>query len=310
LYKAIQELKTRAKLKYILVGFLLLAAAFGLGLNSHDRTTSSVSVEEAVVQTEPVIKIQKQPPVVQSETELTVSRKQYKVLSGDSLWTVATKIKPDNVEVKDYVKILQMVNKDVVLHPGTMFDIPSDIDLKEIVLPNITEELDIRDQTMIDHLKTAEGTSESQSAIKRKLLGGKVGPSFKNGKFYPYRDSTGHFTIGYGHYLGKSERDAVKYRNGISKRQAHDMLLQDMERTKNDFVLLLQRKKAVDLTLDQQRVLFEMAYTMGCDKLSRFNKLWKSVQNSNSHRFKKEIKNSLWYTQVGGNRVDMLLSSI
>lgn len=310
MYKAIQELKTRAKLKYILVGFLLLAAAFGLGLNSHDRTTSSVSVEEAVVQTEPVIKIQKQPPVVQSETELTVSRKQYKVLSGDSLWTVATKIKPANVEVSDYVKILQVVNKDVILHPGTMFDVPSDDDLKDIVLPNITEELDIRDQTMIDHLKTAEGTSESQSAIKRKLLGGKVGPSFKNGKFYPYRDSTGHFTIGYGHYLGKSERDAVKYRNGISKRQAHDMLLQDMERTKNDFVLLLQRKKAVDLTLEQQRVLFEMAYTMGCDKLSRFNKLWKSVQNSNSHRFKKEIKNSLWYTQVGGNRVDILLSSI
>jgi GH24 family phage-related lysozyme (muramidase) len=309
LYKAIQELKTRAKLKHVLVGFTLLAAAFGLGFISHDRTTSLVSVE-AVVQTEPVVKIQTQPPVVQSDAELTVSRKQYKVLSGDSLWTVATKIKPANVEVKEYVKVLKVVNKDVIMHPGTMFDIPSNEDLKSVVLPDLSQEIDITDKTMIEHLKKAEGTSESQAVIKRRLLGGKVGPSFKNGKFYPYRDSTGHFTIGYGHYLGKGEKDAAKYRNGISKALAHSMLLQDMQRTKNDFVLLLQRKKAVDLTLDQQRVLFEMAYTMGCDKLSKFNKLWKSVENSNSHRFKREIKNSLWYNQVGGNRVDLLLSSI
>lgn len=313
MYKAIQELKTRAGLKTILVGFLLLAAAFGLGLYSysHDRTTSLVS-QEAVVQQEPQITIQKQPPViVQNETEEeTVSRKQYKVLSGDSLWTIANKIKPQNVEVNEYVKVLKVVNKDAGMHPGTLFDIPSADDLKHVSLPEIVVHFDIQDNEVLNHIKKAEGTSESQSVLKRRLLGGKVGPSFKNGKFYPYRDSTGHFTIGYGHYLGKGERDAVKYRNGITKREAHNLLLQDMERTMNDFVLLLQRKRAVDLTADQQRILYEMAYTMGCDKLAKFNKMWKSVENSNSHKFKKEIKNSLWYNQVGSNRADILLSSL
>lgn len=311
MYKAIQELKTRAGLKYVLVGFLLLAAAFGLGFISHDRTTSLVS-QEAVVQQEPQIKIQKQPPVIiQIEPEEeTVNRKQYKVLSGDSLWTIANRIKPQNVEVDEYVKVLKVVNSDVEMHPGTMFEIPSADDLKEVTLPDVLVHFDITDETVINHIKKAEGTSESQAVLKRRLLGGKVGPSFKNGKFYPYRDSTGHFTIGYGHYIGKSDKDAAKYRNGISKRQAHDLLLTDMQRTMNDFVLLLQRKRAVDLTVDQQRILYEMAYTMGCDKLAKFNKLWKSVEHSNSHKFKKEIKNSLWYNQVGSNRVDLLLSSI
>lgn len=304
MYKAIQELKTRAGLKTILAGFLLLAAAFGLGFISHDRTTS-LAPQEAVVQQEPEYKIQKQPPVEES----TESRKQYKVLSGDSLWTIANRIKPNNVEVDEYVKVLKVVNKNAGMHPGTMFEIPSAKDLEEVTLPDIIIQFDVKDNEIINHIKNAEGTSESQSVLKRRLLGGKVGPSFKNGKFYPYRDSTGHFTIGYGHYLGKSEHDAVKYRAGISKQQAHNLLINDMSRTMDDFILLLQRKRAVELTVDQQRILFEMAYTMGCDKLAKFNKMWKSVEHSNSHKFKKEIKNSLWYSQVG-NRADLLLSSL
>ncbi len=309
MYKAIQELKTRAGCKRILVGFTLLAAAFGFGFYSHDRTTSSAP-QEVVVQIEPQITIQTQPPVTQQPAVIAEGRKQYTVLSGDSLWSVAAKIKPANVEVKDYVKVLQVVNKEAVMHPGTTFSIPAQSELQVVALPDVVMLLDIQDTELVNHLKNAEGTSESQSAIKRRLLGGKVGPSFKNGKFYPYRDSTGHLTIGYGHYLGKSEKDAAKYRAGITKRQAHNLLIADMERTRDDFVLLLKRKKAIDLTLEQQRVLFEMAFTLGVDKLSRFNKMWKSVENNNTRKFKREIKNSLWYNQVGGNRVDMLLSSI
>ena len=309
MYKAIQELKTRAGLKYVLVGFLLLAAAFGLGLNSHDRTTSLVS-QEAVVQQEPEVKIQKQPPVTVHIEPETVSRKQYKVLNGDSLWAIANKVKPPNVEMHEYVKVLNVVNKEAAMHPGTVFEVPSKQDLKSVTLPEVLIHFDVTDSVIVEHLKKAEGTSESQAVLKRRLLGGKVGPSFKNGKFYPYRDSTGHFTIGYGHYLGKSDKEAAKYRNGISKRQAHNLLISDMKRTMDDFVLLLQRKRAVDLTVDQQRILYEMAFTLGVDKLSRFNKMWKSVENNNQRKFKKEIKNSLWYNQVGSNRVDLLLSSI
>ncbi|SOK58992.1 hypothetical protein [Yersinia phage fHe-Yen9-03] len=311
MYKAIQELKTRAgHIKYVLVGFMLLAAAFGfIGFNSHDRTTSLVSEEAVVQQYEPQVTIQKQPPVIIQIEEPTASREQYKVLNGDSLWTISSKIKPQNVELNDYVTVLKRINLDVTLHPGTMFEIPTADDLRDVELPEIEVKFNTQDDLIITHLKKSEGTSESQAVLKRRLLGGKVGPSFKNGKFYPYRDSTGHFTIGYGHYLGKSDSAAMKYKNGITKRQAHDMLIMDMERTMDDFVLLLQRKRAVDLTVEQQRILYEMAYTMGCDKLARFNKMWKSVEHSNPHKFKKEIKSSLWYSQVG-NRAEILLSSI
>lgn len=309
MYKAIQELKTRAK-TIVLVSFLLLAAAFGLnGLNSHDRTTSLTS-SEVVVQQEPQIKIQKQLPFSHLPIEkATVSREQYKVTSGDSLWAIASNIKPNNVETKEYIKVLNVVNNNSKLKPG-LIDIPNAEDLKQVSLPDVNLKLNIYDSEIISHIKAAEGTSESQSVLKRKLIGGKVGPSFKNGKFYPYRDSTGNFTIGYGHYIGKNDRDANPFKNGISKNQAHELLLKDMKRTMDDFELLLQRKKIIDLTIEQERILFEMAYTMGCDKLSKFNKMWKSIQNSNSHRFVKEIKNSKWYNQVGSNRVDILLSSI
>lgn len=310
--KAKQELKTRAgRFKYVLVGFMLLAAAFGfIGFNSHDRATSLVSQEAVVQQYEPQVTIQKQPPVIIQEPEkIIASREQYTILNGDSLWAISSKIKPTNVEIGEYINVLKLVNTGLPLQPGTVLEIPHVKDLKDVILPDVNLKIDTNDELIIEHLKKSEGTSESQSVLKRKLIGGKVGPSFKNGKFYPYRDSTGHFTIGYGHYLGKNDGSAIKYKNGITKRQAHDMLIKDMERTMQDFVLLLQRKRATDLTVEQQRILYEMAFGMGCDKLSRFNKMWKSVEHGNSHKFKREIKSSLWYKQVG-NRAEMLLSSL
>ncbi|WPK19539.1 hypothetical protein [Salmonella phage SD-1_S14] len=52
--------------------------------------------------------------------------------------------------------------------------------------------------------------------------------------------------------------------------------MQDMKRTYDDFLLLMQKK---------------------------------SVKNDNPKKFKKEIMNSLWYRQVT-NRADLLLSSL
>lgn len=302
MHKAIQELKTRAeRKKYVLVGFSLLAAAFGfIGCNSHSSTTVSHEISEKQYESE--LTIQNGKP--------TASREQYKVLKGDSLLTISQKSKPRNVELNEYIKVLKSINSGVILKTGTVIEIPTAEDLKAVSLPEIELKIDTRDELIISQLKNAEGTSELQAVLKRSLIGGDVGASFKDGKFYPYRDSTGNYTIGYGHYLGKSERDAIKYRNGISKQQAHNILIADMKRTEGDLILLLQRKRAVDLTIDQQRLLFDMAFTLGIDKLSKFNKMWNSIEANNSHKFKHEILNSRWYKQVGSGRVDLLLSNI
>lgn len=303
MHKAIQELKTRTKV--VLVGFLLLAAAIGLvGLHQNDRTTSS-DFKESVVQNQ----IQKHHTLPLQKATVLESRKQYVVQAGESYWIIANKLAPYNVEVKSYMAVLQTVNNTVPLHTSVPIYVPNDNDLMHVTLPDVTVHFSILDAEIINHIKEAEGSKEAQANNKRRLLGGKTGPSYKNSKFYPYKDIKGNYTIGYGHYLGKKDSDAIKYRNGITQRQAHDLLVQDMKRTYNDFVLLLQKKQAVNLTVEQQRVLYEMAFTMGVDKLSTFEQLWKSVKRDNPKKFKREIQNSLWYKQVG-NRANILLSSL
>lgn len=308
--KAIQKLKTA-----LLVGFLLLVALIGfIGYKHNDRTPSSNSG----VQTKPqVIQIQKQPPVTTLPLQLatvkvkkTESRKQYVVQKGDTFWVIAQKKKPENVEMYPYINVFKKVNGGIkVLNVDNPVHLPNENDLKSVILPDVKLHFDHLDKELVEFIKQSEGTKESQAVIKRKLLGGAVGPSYKNSKFYPYKDMKGNFTIGYGHYLGRNESDANKYRNGISDYQAKQILKADMKRTYDDFTLLLKRKNAVNLTKDQQRILYDMSYSMGVDKLDKFTMLWKAVQSGNHRKFKKEIEGSLWFKQVG-NRASILLSSL
>lgn len=302
--KAKQGLKTRTKVG-MLVGFLLLAAAFEfIGFYQNDRTTSS-DLSESVVQNQ----IQKHHTLPLQKATVLEARKQYVVQAGESYWIIANKLTPYNVEPKSYMQVLQKVNSSSTLHTSVPIYVPNDNDLMHVTLPDVVLHFSYLDTDIVTHIKEAEGSKEAQSKNKRRLLGGKVGPSYSNSKFYPYKDIKGNYTIGYGHYLGRKDSDAMKYKNGLSSKEAHNLLVKDMQKTYNDFTLLLQRKNAVNLTAEQQRVLYEMAFTMGVDKLSTFNQLWKSVKRDNPKKFKKEIQNSLWYKQVG-NRADLLLSSL
>ena len=302
--KAKQGLKTRTKVG-MLVGFLLLAAAFEfIGFYQNDRTTSS-DLSESVVQNQ----IQKHHTLPLQKATVLEARKQYVVQAGESYWIIANKLTPYNVEPKSYMQVLQKVNSSSTLHTSVPIYVPNDNDLMHVTLPDVVLHFSYLDTDIVTHIKEAEGSKEAQSKNKRRLLGGKVGPSYSNSKFYPYKDIKGNYTIGYGHYLGRKDSDAMKYKNGLSSKEAHNLLVKDMQKTYNDFTLLLQRKNAVNLTAEQQRVLYEMAFTMGIDKLSTFNQLWKSVKRDNPKKFKKEIQNSLWYKQVG-NRADLLLSSL
>lgn len=306
--RALQELRT-----YVIIGFLLLAAAIEfIGHKHNDRTPSSNLGVQTKTQ---VIQIQKQPPVTmlplqKATVYKTESRKQYVVQTGDTFWVIAQKTKPANVEMYPYIDTFKSINNGIkVLNINKEVQLPNENDLKSVILPDVTIHFDHLDSEIVEYIKQAEGSKESQAAIKRKLYGGTVGPSYKKSKFYPYKDVKGNYTIGYGHYLGKKDSDAVKYKNGITDWEAKQILKKDMNRTYNDFTLLLQRKNAVNLSKEQQRILYEMSFTMGVDKLDKFTKLWKSVKNENPHKFKKEIEVSLWYKQVG-NRAEMLLSSL
>ena len=295
----------------ICLGLMILAMAITTvihGFNSSDSTASLGSSEPAVQQIEPELnKVQLKSPVlkIQLPQEEVSTRVQYEVKLGDTPWTISRSVKPDNVLIKDYVNVLNTVNKGTVLMPGSTVHIPNEEDLKGVSLPTVDIHFELNNPELLLNIKEAEGTIQLQSTTKRKLLGGKYGYSYRNNKFYPYQDSHGNWTIAYGHFLGKSNESskAHKFRNGITVHQANELLRSDMDKAYLDFVLMLQKKNATDLPADVQMALFEMTFNMGSGKVTDFKRMWKSLNKGNYLKASKEMKNSLWARQVGDRAV-------
>lgn len=303
--------------KMAFFGSMILAMAIVIhGFNSSGSTASLDLQGSAVQQLEPELnKVQLKSPVLKIQVPEKVStRVQYEVKLGDTQWTIAQSVKPDNVLIKDYVNVLSTVNKGNVLKPGSTLHIPNEEDLKGVSLPTVDIHFELNNPELLLNIKEAEGTIQLQSTTKRKLLGGKYGYSFRNNKFYPYQDSHGNWTIGYGHFLGKSGEvlKADKFRRGISVHQANEFLRTDMEKAYLDFVLMLQKKNATDLPADVQMALFEMTFNMGSGKVTDFKRMWKSLDKGNYLKASKELKNSLWAKQVGDRAtriVDLVAAS-
>ncbi len=302
--------------KVFLFGSMILAMAISVmhGFNSNGSTASSDSLESAVQQFEPELnKVQLKSPVlkIQVPQQEEVKRVQYEVKLGDTVWKIAQTVKPENVLIKDYVNVLSSVNKGTVLVPGSTVHIPNDEDLKEVSLPTVDIHFELNNPELLLNIKEAEGTIQLQSTTKRKLLGGKYGYSFRNNKFYPYQDSHGNWTIGYGHFLGKSNEvlKADKFRRGISIHAAEEMLRSDMEKAYMDFVLMLQKKNATDLPYEVQIALFELTFNMGSGKVNDFKRMWKSLHKGNYLKASKELKNSQWAKQVG-NRASRIVDLV
>lgn len=303
--------------KMAFFGSMILAMAIVIhGFNSNGSTASLDLQGSAVQQLEPELnKVQLKSPVLKIQVPEEVStRVQYEVKLGDTQWTIAQSVKPDNVLIKDYVNVLSTVNKGNVLKPGSTVHIPNEEDLKGVSLPTVDIHFELNNPELLLNIKEAEGTIQLQSTTKRKLLGGKYGYSFRNNKFYPYQDSHGNWTIGYGHFLGKSNQvsKAEKFRRGISVHQANEFLRTDMDKAYLDFVLMLQKKNATDLPSDVQMALFEMTFNMGSGKVTDFKRMWKSLNKGNYLKASKEMKNSLWAKQVGDRAtriVDLVAAS-
>lgn len=286
------------------LGCLLLAAAIGtyyIG-NSHDRTASSESIDSAVQQKNIVTKIQKQTP----ESIISDSREQYQIKTGDSIWSISNKIKPSNVELIPYTEVLKEINTNIKFIPGAMIDVPNKHDLKKITLPEIEIQFSIKDKDVIDFIKDAEGSIEIQKSIKRRLLDGSSGSTFKRGRFYPYKDSRGNWSIGYGHYISKDRSKALKYAKGLSTREADELLRKDMERVYDEYILLLKRKGVTELPVSIQKALYELTFNLGSGSLSQFNNMWKSLKKGNYKRAMNEMKKSNWSKQVQKDRVERI----
>jgi len=110
----------------------------------------------------------------------------------------------------------------------------------------------------------------------------------------PYRDTTGHLTIGVGRNL-----DDV----GITKSEAMRMLGNDIEKCKRQLTDQLPIYSTLDAV--RQEVLINMCFNLGIKGLLGFKDMIASLEIGNYIQASKDMKNSLWARQVG-DRADRL----
>ncbi len=119
-----------------------------------------------------------------------------------------------------------------------------------------------------------------------------TGP-YRAGRFFPYADSFGMTTIGYGHNL--SDR-------GLPEAIVEALLAADLETAVADARAIFGNAYA-EATPARQAALADMAFNLGRVRLARFKKMIAAVAAGDWSRAASEALNSDWAHQVG-NRAE------
>lgn len=105
---------------------------------------------------------------------------------------------------------------------------------------------------------------------------------------FPYRDTKGFLTIGFGRNLDK---------RGISKEEAYYFLENDVNDVEREFSALFPPYK--DLCDTRKIVLLSMGYNLGVPKLMGFKKMLRAIEKQDFHEAAKEALDSKWHKDVG-----------
>ena len=141
-----------------------------------------------------------------------------------------------------------------------------------------------------ERLKEYEGTKQYQTKMKY----------FRNGKFYPYADSLGKMTIGYGHLITKGEN----FTNGITEDEADKLLSRDLA----NVVLQVQSLK-LNLPDDWNDFIIIMVFQLGLSGVLKFKKMLLALKAKDYTEAIKQAKDSLWYKQTP-NRIDDMVRQL
>lgn len=139
-------------------------------------------------------------------------------------------------------------------------------------------------------LKEYEGTVAYQAKMKY----------YRNGKFYPYNDSEGFATIGYGHLIKRGE----DFSTGLTEAQADALLDKDIAIARTNL-------KVLQLTLpdDWNDFIIIMIFQLGLGGVQKFRKMIAALKTQNYSEAIKQAKDSLWYRQTP-NRIDSMISQL
>lgn len=145
---------------------------------------------------------------------------------------------------------------------------------------------------LVNKLKEYEGTKAYQTKLKY----------FRDGKFYPYKDSRGYPTIGYGHLVLANEN----YSQGLTEQQADALLL-------NDIAIARRGVEALKLNLPSDSrwndFLVMMVFQLGLTKTRGFKRFLAALSSKNYATAILEVKDSNWYRQTP-NRVDSMITYV
>lgn len=113
-----------------------------------------------------------------------------------------------------------------------------------------------------------------------------------------YQDTVDVWTVGY----GKNLQELV-----ITKEQAESWLREDV--LESEIQLLAYFPIARTLSANRQKVLINMTYNMGVNRLKTFKKMWLAIENKDFNEACKQMKDSKWYVQVK-SRADELIEQM
>lgn len=110
----------------------------------------------------------------------------------------------------------------------------------------------------------------------------------------PYVDTTGNFTIGYGHKI--TECEAQSWVNGITQDTADDMLDGDVVKAQAELSEALPWTS--ELSNIRWQVLVEMVFQMGITGLLKFTTMLRYAQQGNDEGVAHSMLGSLWHEQT------------
>ena len=110
----------------------------------------------------------------------------------------------------------------------------------------------------------------------------------------PYLDTTGNWTIGFGHKL--TDDQAQEYANGIDEITAEDILEKDITAAQAELNHALLWVSNLNDT--RHGILVEIAFQLGLHGLLLFRRMLAALQDGDYQTAANEMLNSVWHTQT------------
>tara|TARA_B100000965_G_scaffold275478_1_gene233380 strand:+ start:129 stop:557 length:429 start_codon:yes stop_codon:yes gene_type:complete len=117
----------------------------------------------------------------------------------------------------------------------------------------------------------------------------------------PYKDQTGHYTIGYGHLILSNEK--YFFEKKFDKIFFEKLFDKDFNNALN---LYKKNYNKFFFSKQTKNLLIEMIFQMGIKKVRKFSKMMFHIKNNNKYLTSLEMLDSLWYKQTP-SRVNNLI---